>query len=266
MALTSLNLDDSYPIADTYHDTNTSGTIRYVNSSDANGLSAMQRYSGDVTHRFVLLGRKLNELINAFNSNPYLKSFSNEGYVLTDGSHPFTLPVAGVAPTADEHLTPKSYVVGLLGNYQSQLSALSSSITELSARMPCVRKSAWTEHTWSAGSKQHIQFPLTPLASNIASFSLDNIVTISIVERILLEEGRYAYQQYCSGLSANFKIDALWMDTDSPDVLNVLIPNDVFYPSGYPETSGYSDITDPIATRELRATVMSILGDCDVIG
>lgn len=263
MALTAINLDDSYPIDDPNHETNTSGVVRFIDGTDANGLSAMQRYQGDMIHRSVLLEAKLNELIDSFNSNPYLKSFDSSTFLRTNGSNALTQPQAGVSPTADEHLTTKGWVAAQLATYQAQITALSAEIASLSSSLPSVRKSDWVEHTWSSGTKQHVEFSLLPLSSAITDFTLDNVVSVSVVERLNLgteETPVYTYISIVAGASTGFKIDSMWISDESPDVLNVLIPNDVFFPDGYPVSSGYEDITDPAVSRSLRATVFSMLG------
>lgn len=263
MALTAINLDDSYPIDDPNHATNTSGVVRFIDGTDANGLNAMQRYQGDMIHRSVLLEAKLNELIASFNSNPYLKSFDQSTFLRTNGSNALTQPQAGVDPTSGEHLTTMTWVATQLATYQEQITTLSTELAALSASLPSIRKSDWVSHTWSSGTKQHVEFSLLPLASTITGFTLDNVISISVVERLNLgteETPVYTYISVVNGLSTGFKIDSMWVSDTDPDTLNVLIPNDVFFPDGYPVTSGYEDITDPAVPRSLRATVFSMLG------
>lgn len=257
-----LNLDSSYPKEDSYHASNTAGVIRYINVSDAaSGLSAMERYMGDVTHRFILVGDKINALINSFNSNPYTSGFDDTTYVKTDGTHPFTGPVGGVTPVDAADLATKGYVDEEVAGFEESLGIVNTRVTDLTAQVPLTRVSDWVEYTWSAGEKTALEFTLTPTQSD-----LTNIILISFIERLNLgtvEEPNYVYMQHMSGNMTNFKVDAIWIDDADGDVLHVLIPNDVKYIDGYPASSGYLDIQS-FSERHLRATVVHATGACAV--
>jgi len=259
MTISLLNLDTSYPVADSYHATNTAGVIRYVNASDANALSAMQRYMGDSFHRIRLVEDKLNAVITSFNTNPYTSGFDDTTFVKTDGTHPFTSPIPGVTPTLSSHLATKGYTDGSVATVQSSVAALSTQVDHLESILPLVRVSDWVDYTWSAGEKTHLTFTLTPTKADIT-----DVVLMSITERLNLgteESPQYIYMQYVAGNSANFKIDALWLDDTNTDILHVLIPNDVNYPDGYPAVSGYADL-QAFSQRSLKAVVIHATGAC----
>jgi hypothetical protein len=258
MTVSLLNLDSTFPVADSFHASNTSGVIRYMNSSDANGLQAMQRYMGDAFNRSRLIEAKINSLITSFNSNPYTSGFDDRLYIKSDGSNPLTGALKGVTPTSPEHITTKAYVDGAITAFQSSLTSLSSRVDGLEARLPLTRVSDWVEYVWSAGTKTLLTFDLSPSSSD-----LSNVVMITLVERLNLgtpEEPNYVYMQYCGGNSTNFKVDAMWLDDTDSDKLNVLVPNDVNYPSDYP-SSGYNDLQN-FSQRHLRAIVTHATGAC----
>lgn len=256
-----LNLDQTLPIADSYHATNTSGRVRFINVSDANGLQAMQRYMGDAMYRSTLVEGKINELINAFNSNPYTSGFDDTLYAKTDGSHAFNAPVKGVTPKAQNDLSTKGYVDTTVEGFGNSLRALSSRIDLLELRLPLTRTSDWVEYVWNARAKTHLEFTLTPVYAD-----LTNVAIISLVERLNLgteEEPNYVYMQYMAGNSTNFKVDAMWLDDTNSNKLHVLLPNDVAYPD-YPPSSGYGDIQN-FNQRHLRAVVTHMTGACPTV-
>jgi hypothetical protein len=219
----------------------------------------MNRYMGDAFHRMLLLEGKLNSVIGSFNSNPYTSGFSDETYVKTDGSHPFTGPQAGVTPQTSTHLATKGYTDTSVAAVQANLASLGSQITAVQAMVPLTRVSDWVPYVWSAGTKTHLTFTLTPSKADIS-----DVVLISLVERLNLgteEDPHYTYMQYVAGNSTNFKIDAMWLSDDDGNTLNVLVANDVNYPGGYPTSSGYNEIQD-FTERALRATVIHSAGAC----
>jgi hypothetical protein len=259
MSISLLNLDTTYPVADSYHETNTSGVIRYVNASDANGLASMQRYMGDAFHRVRLIEDKINSVIGSFNANPYTSGFDDSVYVKTSGANAITGVQIGVTPTATNHLATKGYIDTSIATVQASVAEVGAQVGTIQAQIPLTRVSDWVPYVWSAGSKTHLTFTLTPAKDDISDVAL-----ISIIERLNTgteEEPSYTYMQYVAGNSTNFKIDAMWLSDSDGQTLNVLVANDVFYPGGYPESSGYNDIQE-FSERALRAVVVHASGAC----
>jgi hypothetical protein len=257
-----LNLDATLPVEDAYHSLNSAGIVRFLNASDANQLPALQRYMGDTVHRSTLLESKINEIILSFNLNPNLSSFDDSLFALVDGSHAFTAPISGVAPTASNHLATKSYVDSSDSIVQSQIQGALDAVQDVEASLPLVMKSVWTEYEWMAGSKSHVTLTLSPIPTDVS-----DIVSIVVMERLNIGTiglPNYVYVPLLHGQNTNFKLDAVWIDDSAPEVVNVLIPNEANYPSGYPDESGYIALQVP-TERHLRAIVTQATGFCDVV-
>lgn len=244
--LSVLNLDNSYPVTDAYHATNGAGTVRFIAADDEMRLDAVNRLQGDIQHKFVLMQAKVNELVLALNSNPALATFNSAPYTFVDGSHPFTAPVAGVSPTSAAHLTTKSYVDSFLGELQDVLDSNTLAVQELEQRMPKVVASAWTEHTWQPGVKQVLSFSMAP-----AIYNLNDILSISLLERLNVAQPTlanptptpiYVYKPLTGGTDYGFLAEEMWVNAASE--LKVLVPNAVFFSSGYP-ANVYGPLTSP---------------------
>lgn len=250
-----LNLDQSYPVYDPYNSTNTVGEIRYINASDANGLSAMQRYMGDVFNRSLIVEKKVNELISAVNGTSIFGSenFDNTPYVLTDGTHPFTAPVKGVSPTDPLHLTTKGYTDNADNLLSASIQSLDAVLNQVLLKIPLIRASNWLPYTWQAGAKTALTFTINQTYND-----LSNLISMVLWERLNLgtvNAPNYVYQQLPIGGNTGFKVDAMWVDDTQTSMVNVLVPNDVFYPSGYPSSSNYAQIQG-FSERHLRVVLI----------
>jgi hypothetical protein len=253
----ALNLDDSFPISDPYYDTNLAlaGTIRFINSSDANKLPALNRLQGDIVNRFRLVESKINEVIQAA-ANGLLTSDTFDGsvYARADGRTPFTAPIVGVTPSLGEHLTTRDYV-------DSVSASLNRAITEFSVVLETINEtsvhySSWTTHVWQAGVKQIFSIPILPQVSDI-----DNITNINILERVNVSvptvgnpnpEPRFIVRPVTVGTRTPFGVDDIWFENNT---VKLAISNTAFYTDGY--DSSYKGLQS-VSFRQLRAVITLI--------
>lgn len=253
MSIQLLNFDTSLPDADTYRDTNTAATLRFLTSADGNSILSMNRIFGDLTHRLLKDETKLNEVIIFLNSNPALQTFDNTPYVLTDGSHAFLAPISGVTPTAAAHLTTKNYVDTAIAAQGAAIQQNSDDIAALEAGLPFYRTSAWVEHVWNGAVKETKDLNLTT-----AVVDRDKVVSINLLEKLnvgTLLSPVWVYRQLMHGTSVDgFKIDDYWLRTAS--VVQVLIPNTTSFPQDYPVGANYNLVA--VVQRYLKAVVVEM--------
>lgn len=232
MALEILNLDRSYPIVDPNHATNTAGTIRYITAEDPITLEVMNRLQGDIANRIFLVEDKVNEVIEEVTSDPTNTSFDNSPYALIDGSHPFVSPQGGVAPVQEDDLTTKGYVDGELTPFQELLDTNTLAIQEIEQTMPKIISSSWTEHTWTPGVRQQVDFTLSPSGSDFS-----DLIAVQLLERLDIAQVTeanpspdpvYVYRSLGNSVYG-FGITDFWVSEDSQ--LHVVIPNTAEFPT-----------------------------------
>ena len=248
MSIQLLNFDDSLP-DDEDRSANTAKTLRFLTTADANSILPMNRIFGDLAARLLSDEEKINEIARFLNANPALQTFVNSGYALTDGSHAFTEPQGGVAPVAGADLTTKTYVDAAVAALAEDVTDNTDDITTLGASVPLFKKSNWTLHTWSGGTKEHLDLTLTS-----AIVDLNKVVSIQVLERLNLGGGVCVYRQLMHGtVGDGFRVDDAWIL--STTVVRLLIPNTSNYPTGYPAATDY-DLAE-YTERHLRAVVIA---------
>lgn len=240
MAISILNFDDSLPNDDSFRDTNTPCTIRYITGEDSVNLSVMDRVFGDIVFRMLAGETKINELVNFLNANPNFnngESFDNTIYILRDGTHAFTAPQPGVTPTLSAHLATKGYADGIVAALGATVNSQGTSITALQAAQPQVRRSPWTEHIWSGGTKAYIDLTLAVPVS-----SRDNVVSVVLMMKIdVATSGSpvWVYREAQHGCTLDgIRIDDVWLVNSN--LVRVLIPNTSSFATGYPNAAQYN--------------------------
>lgn len=253
-----LNLYSGYPVADPFHATNPNGFVRFIGPEDALILETLQRYQGDAQHRTILLEGKVNELVALINANPFLQNRDETPYVRTDGTKPFTSPVAGVTPTDGPHLATKAYADSVGSSVLGQLATVSDNLDALTARTPIEFQSPWTEYVWQAGQKTTVNLQVAQYQGQ--SPDADTVTGITIMERLDIAVPTlsnptppvdYRYREL-TATNKSFALEDFWLIPGSRTV-RVLIPNLITYDAGY-AGSGYEALQTPRA-RWLKAVV-----------
>ena len=227
-----LNLDTSYPVADSHHATNTAGIIRFFGPGDALTKDTINRVEGDIVHRFNLHQSKINELVQAVLANP---AFTNEMYVLVDGSKALSGPLESPAPTADGHLANKQYVDDAIDTVNGSLTVLSEGFATHQEVATVAWKSSWVSHTWVNGTRQKLSFAF-PL-----DIAKDAIVGIKILGRFNLDlddANAVVYRDLTVRTSGGPVVDDIWVEGSH---VHAVIPNLTVY-SSYPSATGYGTI------------------------
>lgn len=256
-----INFDTSYPAADNFHTANTTGVIRFTTGSDSVTLSMFQRVQGDIAHRFHLVEQHYNTLIGVLRGNPYLQTFDDGRYMWLDGTRAFTGPVAGRDPTIPAHLATKAYVDARDQVTTAEVAELQTGLTEYFQATVRPFFSAWTEHQWRAGQRDHLELPLVVPPG--VSVNYAGLASVAILERLDISQPTvdnpspspaYRYATLAPGQATGFRVDAVWLDTDTGTV-HVLIPNSAAYPP-YPGVVDWGGIVSP-RSRHLRAVVQA---------
>jgi hypothetical protein len=258
--LQQLNIDGSLPVSDAFNATNANGIIRYITAADAKSLPAMNRLQGDIANRTLIIAAAINQVIQLLNAQPFLISFDNTHYVLDDGAHPFVAPVAGIDPTASNHLSTRNYVDLSIANLTTIFDGLAAQLSTLQIALPLYTFSPFTSYSWSAGAKTIVTLTLDNAVVNPA-----NIIGMMLIEQLnigTLLAPVYVYRQLMHGTLGGsngtgapgspagdgFHVDDFWLS--SLTTVTVLIPNLSSYATGY---ASYG-LQAPVA-RSLRAVV-----------
>ena len=247
--VTALNLYSAYPVEDAYHTGNTGGIIRYIDVRDSITLPAIQRLQGDIMHRFILVEKTINGLIEFLNANPLVAGLDDSIYLRVDGTRDFTQPVSGVDPTQGNHLSTRDYVDDSFNAVHAGAAAVSQSLAEYKSVTPYTFQSAWSEYTWHGGQKTTVDITV-PALTGVGYPDYDRLVGIRILEKLDIAQPTssvpnppavYVYRDRTAGNKA-FAIDDYWAIPAS-NLVRVLIPNfsgfDI-YPG-----SGYEDLQSP---------------------
>lgn len=224
MPIQFINLDDSFPVEDDSHSANTTGTIRFIDASDANRLEAMQRQTGDFINRSILIEEKLNEVINAVNTTPGL--VDNDAFVLVDGSNPLTQPLIGVDPVLEKHLATKGYVDAGDQLQNQNMATLSLQIALIQSKLVTVHASDWITHTWNAGNGVKATFAVQP-----SGIELDEVLALHLFEKTnvhTVANPRWVYRQ--AVLGGAFSVDDMLVRGSDRSSVEVYIPNEVNLP------------------------------------
>ena len=263
-ALALLNLDNSYPTADPYRAANLAGIIRYIRRDDSALYDARQRVDGDLAHRDALIQQKINELIAVLNADPTLNSFDGSNYVLCDGSHPFTAPIAGIDPTLSGHLATRNYVDGVGASVDGRLVVQDAQIANLTGQIPLYSTcTTWVEHVWNAGVKQYLDLHLSRAVT-----VTDRVMHIGLVEKIDVARPTtpipdpdpiWVYRPVTVNGSAGAIVEDMWLK--DVNTVRILLPNTSKTPFGYPSDAG--DLSAP-RQRFYRAYVVEYRTDSPI--
>lgn len=252
----TITLDSTLPNSDPFRSPTNAGRVRYIDSTDALTLATLNRVFGDVVHRTSLISSKLSEVVGALNEKQGTGDVSRN--VLSNGTVPFTKPQRGVAPTAANHLTTRSYVDTSVSGISSQIATVAANLEAYKGVVPLSFTSGWVNYNWQAGARTIVNLALASNGGKV--LDPDTVLSITILERLDIATPTnavpnptpsYVYRQLSKGANG-FAIEDFWL-IPSTRTVRILVPNSINYDSSY-LNSGYDKLQTP-RSRALQVVV-----------